>query len=606
MSESEKIKVFISYAAEDYEMAKKLYDDLNKAGMKPWIDKEDLLSGQDWKITIQQAINASRYFLLLTSKHSVSKGFFQKEQRTALELRDELPLDRIYTIPVKLDDTEPIDERVKGLFPADFSKDYEEGWKQIMKVLKDTSDIDGVEQKTKQLDFVNRKSELEIITHQYSPPYLLIVGPLGYGKTKLFEVVKCQLQRQWLCVSISISKEIRSVNDIAKEILISFGKNKNGNFDFKTSEEAGLEVGSYILQEVLSEDRKKILIQIDDAESLEDNSVKELVNHFIPAIADTLKDEASATLKVMIAGRYITGWQQLSYEIRFKPILLTPFDFDAVYQAVANFDFSSRKAVMNIEYQKEFSARLMYFTGGHIKAMSDILTDYYRLPMKVITKREEEFYEIVKPVVEDIKSHIHPDLKDIMETLSVVRRFNSRLLQNFIQNNLIKWEQSEIKLEDSLLQTYLVNRKDGFLQDDISRRLLAIHLRRNDLDRFLRICEQAISFYEGRLNDPKSWRPDIIAVELLFQKLLYISYEEKGSKEDFLNTVTDILNILVSGRDSMIVMDFIQLLEEDWEFQFTLNYLFREGNYKDNYPFNELKKKVIDFSEKLKKGGQHA
>ncbi len=339
MSESEKIKVFISYAAEDYEMAKKLYDDLNKAGMKPWIDKEDLLSGQDWKITIQQAINASRYFLLLTSKHSVSKGFFQKEQRTALELRDELPLDRIYTIPVKLDDTEPIDERVKGLFPADFSKDYEEGWKQIMKVLKDTSDIDGVEQKTKQLDFVNRKSELEIITHQYSPPYLLIVGPLGYGKTKLFEVVKCQLQRQWLCVSISISKEIRSVNDIAKEILISFGKNKNGNFDFKTSEEAGLEVGSYILQEVLSEDRKKILIQIDDAESLEDNSVKELVNHFIPAIADTLKDEASATLKVMIAGRYITGWQQLSYEIRFKPILLTPFDFDAVYQAVANCKF---------------------------------------------------------------------------------------------------------------------------------------------------------------------------------------------------------------------------------------------------------------------------
>jgi len=306
----------------------------------------------------------------------------------------------------------------------------------------------------------------------------------------------------------------------------------------------------------------------------------------------------------MIAGRYITGWQQLSYEIRFKPILLTPFDFDAVYQAVANCDFSSKVAGMNTEYQKEFSARLMYFTGGHIRAMSDILTAYYRLPMKVITKREEEFYEIVKTVIDDIKNHIPPDLKDIMETLSVVRRFDIHFLQNLIQNKLIVWNQSEFGLEDSLLQTYLLNREDSFLlQGDISRRLLAIDLRKKDFNHFVKILEKTILFYENNLNNPKSRRPDIIAVELLFQKFQYIYYEKNGNKKDFFQVLPDIFNIPVSEKHSVSVIEnFMQLIERDWEFRFTFNYLFREsGGYDNNRPFNELLKEISKYVFEEKK-----
>jgi len=600
---SSKEKTVISYATEDYKIAKRLYDDLKNAGTEPWLDLEDLLPGQDWKTTISQVIRNCRYCLLLISEHSVSKqGYIQKEQKIVLELLAEFPLNEIYIIPAKIDNTEPIDERLKNIHPADLS-DYEKGLKQIIKVL--TLYSDTTQQEDKQLDFVIRSSELQLLTSQHTPSYLLIVGPLGYGKTKLFEVVRYKLRRQWLCVSITISEKIRSVNDIAKDILISVRKNKNGDFDFKTSEEAGLEVGSYILEEVLSEDRKKLLIQIDEAENLEENTVKELVNRFIPAIADTLH-HVDATLNVMFAGRYISNWQQLSYEIQFKPILLAPFDFDAVYQTVANFDFSSKKAGTNIEYQKEFSARLMFYTGGHIRAMSQILTKYYRLPMKVIIKKEEDFYQIVKPVIDDIKNHIQPDLKDIMETLSVVRRFNPCLLQNFIQNKFIEWNQSEFSLEDSLLQTYLLNIEGGFLiQGDINRRLLAIDLLRNDLHRFVKICDHSISFYEDRLHDPKTHGPDIIAVELLFQKLQFIYYKEKGNKEDFFKVLPDILNILVSGRDAIIIMEnFIQLLNQDWEFRFTFNYLFRERSY-DDRPFNEFMEKVINFLEFLKKRGQN-
>ena len=63
-------KVFISYAREDIEVARKLYHDLKDAGVVPWMDKVDLLIGQDWKFEIKQAIKDSSYFLALLSSNS--------------------------------------------------------------------------------------------------------------------------------------------------------------------------------------------------------------------------------------------------------------------------------------------------------------------------------------------------------------------------------------------------------------------------------------------------------------------------------------------------------------------------------------------------------
>ena len=40
--------VFISYAREDSEAAKRLYQELKNAGFIPWLDKESLIAGQNW------------------------------------------------------------------------------------------------------------------------------------------------------------------------------------------------------------------------------------------------------------------------------------------------------------------------------------------------------------------------------------------------------------------------------------------------------------------------------------------------------------------------------------------------------------------------------
>ncbi|MCP3996150.1 MAG: TIR domain-containing protein [bacterium] len=50
--------LFISYAREDLEIARRLYRDLKNLGYPAWIDTEDLLPGQRWKDSIQDAPSA--------------------------------------------------------------------------------------------------------------------------------------------------------------------------------------------------------------------------------------------------------------------------------------------------------------------------------------------------------------------------------------------------------------------------------------------------------------------------------------------------------------------------------------------------------------------
>jgi hypothetical protein len=54
-------------------------------GERYWFDEESLLAGQNWKNTITQAINKSKYFIALLSSNSVNKrGYIQIKDESAL------------------------------------------------------------------------------------------------------------------------------------------------------------------------------------------------------------------------------------------------------------------------------------------------------------------------------------------------------------------------------------------------------------------------------------------------------------------------------------------------------------------------------------------
>ena len=134
--------VFISYAREDSDAAKRLAKDLKEAGLNPWLDKEELLPGQNWENQIEDAISKSRYFIPLFSKISVAKiGYVQSEFKFALDVLKRYPPNKIFYIPVRLDDCEIPYKELKpihhaDLFPINDDNIWKEGVNQILRAMR--------------------------------------------------------------------------------------------------------------------------------------------------------------------------------------------------------------------------------------------------------------------------------------------------------------------------------------------------------------------------------------------------------------------------------------------------------------------------------------
>ncbi len=130
-------RVFINYAREDTEAARRLYRDLKREGVEVWLDQEDLLPGQQWKKSIQRAIENSRYFIALISRASINKrGFVQKEMRQALEVLEQFPASETYLVPVRLEDCYPNSSRLQDLHWLDLFPNWEEGVNLLVELLR--------------------------------------------------------------------------------------------------------------------------------------------------------------------------------------------------------------------------------------------------------------------------------------------------------------------------------------------------------------------------------------------------------------------------------------------------------------------------------------
>ena len=99
------LKVFLCHASQDKPAVRKMYFYLKQHGIQPWLDREDLLPGQDWEVEIPKAIFTSDVILVCLSANSVNKeGYVQKEIAFALDKAMEKPQGTIFIIPVKLEE----------------------------------------------------------------------------------------------------------------------------------------------------------------------------------------------------------------------------------------------------------------------------------------------------------------------------------------------------------------------------------------------------------------------------------------------------------------------------------------------------------------------
>lgn len=136
MNKIDTIKVFISYAKEDRDIAGRLYNYLKGCGVSPWMDEYSLQVGQKWEPEISKAIKDSNFFIALLSTNSISKrGYVQKELKIAFDILDEFPSEDIFVLPVRIDNCMPIDERLQNLQWGDLFPDFEKSLTKILSVI---------------------------------------------------------------------------------------------------------------------------------------------------------------------------------------------------------------------------------------------------------------------------------------------------------------------------------------------------------------------------------------------------------------------------------------------------------------------------------------
>jgi hypothetical protein len=116
--------IFVSYAKEDLEAALRLRDGLNELGGDvAWIDKSELMPGDEWDRAIHEAIRKCALFLPLVSRTTESRheGFFREEWMSAAERARKIQ-GRAFIIPVSIDaDYDPL-HNAYAVIPAAFEK----------------------------------------------------------------------------------------------------------------------------------------------------------------------------------------------------------------------------------------------------------------------------------------------------------------------------------------------------------------------------------------------------------------------------------------------------------------------------------------------------
>ena len=129
-------KIFLAYVAEDLFLADRLFDDLEKRGFAPWLDRRKLLPGQNWPRAIEEAIETSDFFIGCFSSRSVrKKGSFQSEIRYALDCARRVPLDEAFLIPARLDDCRLPARIRREIHYVDLFPDWSRGLRRIVSII---------------------------------------------------------------------------------------------------------------------------------------------------------------------------------------------------------------------------------------------------------------------------------------------------------------------------------------------------------------------------------------------------------------------------------------------------------------------------------------
>ncbi len=108
-----RLRVFISYAREDKELAARVFNSLQKASFEPWLDQEALQGGDDWNRRIESDLDNSHFVLVLYTTAFCRKTDSYVNKEVALATERALRVRGSFLIPLRvgqIDDRDRVDE----------------------------------------------------------------------------------------------------------------------------------------------------------------------------------------------------------------------------------------------------------------------------------------------------------------------------------------------------------------------------------------------------------------------------------------------------------------------------------------------------------------
>lgn len=117
-------RVFISYASADMKWVNRFAKDLAHLGVETWLDRKDILPGDEIVTRIEQGIATCNIFCLVLSSSSVKRPWVRREYVTAMHAQ--LSGGSIRIIPLKIEDCE-LPPFLLDIKYADFITNYRDG-----------------------------------------------------------------------------------------------------------------------------------------------------------------------------------------------------------------------------------------------------------------------------------------------------------------------------------------------------------------------------------------------------------------------------------------------------------------------------------------------
>ena len=110
--------VFLSYASQDAEVAKRICDALRAAGVEVWFDQSELVGGDQWDGKIRGQISSCALFVPIISANTQARreGYFRIEWKLAAQRTHAMADGTPFLMPLLIDGTRDAD----ALVPAEF------------------------------------------------------------------------------------------------------------------------------------------------------------------------------------------------------------------------------------------------------------------------------------------------------------------------------------------------------------------------------------------------------------------------------------------------------------------------------------------------------